>query len=123
MAITLSHPAFVAGGDIPRQFTCDAMTSPSPGVEPCANETGSFSLITDDLDAERHVHVLGGLCYCRGRINLPSGTRSDAVGVSGRNTRGDIGYIGPCPPSGTHRYVFHLFALDIKPSVSSLEPP
>jgi Raf kinase inhibitor-like YbhB/YbcL family protein len=32
--------------------------------------------------------------------------------MQGRNSFGKIGYGGPCPPFGTHRYVFHLYALD-----------
>ena len=45
-----------------------------------------------------------------------------AVGVSGRNDFGGLGYGGPCPPSGTHHYVFPLYALDtileIKPGLA-----
>ena len=48
------------------------------------------------------------------RNELPTGAPSDAVGLSGRNSRSQLGYMGPCPPSGAHRYFFRLFALDVK---------
>jgi Raf kinase inhibitor-like YbhB/YbcL family protein len=43
---------------------------------------------------------------------LPAGSLSIAI-VEGRNGFGDVGYDGPAPPSGTHRYFFHLYALDM----------
>jgi Raf kinase inhibitor-like YbhB/YbcL family protein len=116
MPLTLASPAFVAGGDIPRQFTCDGQNLPPhlvwsgapPGVR-------SFALIMDDPDAPNGTFthwVLFDIPADCG--DLPSGARSDAVGLSGRNSRGDVGYMGPCPPSGTHRYFFRLFALDVE---------
>src|SRR6476620_2523437 len=35
-------------------------------------------------------------------------------GISGRNGFGKTGYGGPCPPSGSHRYFFRVYALDIR---------
>jgi len=78
-------------------------------------EAGSFVLIVDDPDAPNGTFTHWVVFDIpAGRTDLPSGTRSDAVGLSGRNSRGEIGYMGPCPPSGTHRYFFRLFALDVK---------
>jgi hypothetical protein len=116
MAFTLSSPAFAAGGDIPRRFTCDG-----ENVAPHLVWTGapkgarSFALIVDDPDAPSGTFTHWIVFDIPGdRTDLPAGTRSDAVGVSGRNSRGQVGYMGPCPPSGTHRYFFRLSALDVE---------
>jgi Raf kinase inhibitor-like YbhB/YbcL family protein len=115
MAFTLSSPAFVAGGDIPRQFTCDGDGIPPHLIWSGAPKgTRSFVLIVDDPDAPAGTFthwVVFDIPADRG--DLPSGTRSDAIGLSGRNSRGDLGYMGPCPPSGTHRYFFRLSAVDV----------
>ena len=44
--------------------------------------------------------------------SLPEAINGPAVGIPGRNSFGENGYGGPCPPSGTHRYIFTLYALD-----------
>jgi Raf kinase inhibitor-like YbhB/YbcL family protein len=112
----LSSPAFAAGGDIPRQFTCDGQNIPPHLFWTGApNGTRSFVLIVDDPDAPNgtFTHWIVFDIPAQ-RTDLPSGTRSDAVGVAGRNSGGELGYMGPCPPSGTHRYFFRLSALDIE---------
>lgn len=115
MAFTLSSPGFGAGGDIPRQFTCDSDNIPPHLIWAGApKDAASFALIVDDPDAPNgpftHWVVFDIPADC---TDLPSGARSDATGVSGRNSRGELGYMGPCPPSGTHRYFFRLLALDV----------
>src|SRR5215216_3907255 len=99
MAFDLSSPAFAAGGDIPRLFTCDGDNIPPHLIWTGApDDVGSFALIMDDPDAPdgtfTHwvVFDIPGDC-----TDLPSGTRSDAVGLSGRNSLGEIAYMGPCP--------------------------
>jgi Raf kinase inhibitor-like YbhB/YbcL family protein len=116
MTFTLSSPSFTHGGSIPRQFTCDGDDIPPHLIWSGApNETGSFVLIVDDPDAPNgtftHWIVFDIPAGC---MDLPSGARSDAIGLSGRNSRGELGYMGPCPPAGVHRYFFRLYALDVK---------
>jgi Raf kinase inhibitor-like YbhB/YbcL family protein len=115
MAFTLSSPAFVEGSAIPRQFTCDGDDIPPHLVWAGApKDAASFVLIMDDPDAPRGTFTHWVVFDIPAdRTDLPSGARSDAVGVAGRNSRGTIGYMGPCPPSGTHRYFFRLSALDV----------
>lgn len=116
MAFTLSTPAFVAGGDIPREYTCDGDNVPPPLVWTEAPKgTRSFVLIVDDPDAPNGTFTHWVVFDIPGhRSDLPSGARSDAVGLAGRNSAGDTGYTGPCPPSGTHRYFFRLSAVDVE---------
>lgn len=116
MAFTLSSPAFRAGGDIPPQFTCDADDIPPHLTWSGApRDVRSFVLIVDDPDAPNGTFTHWVVFDIPAdRTDLPSGRRSDAVGVSGRNDRGELGYMGPCPPSGTHRYFFRLFAVDVE---------
>src|SRR5262245_37127904 len=102
MAFELSSSAFAPGGKIPPQHTCDGDDIPPHLVWSGApSDTRSFVLIVDDPDAPSgtftHWIVFD---IPPDRTDLPSGTRSDAVGLAGRNSRGELGYTGPCPPSG-----------------------
>jgi Raf kinase inhibitor-like YbhB/YbcL family protein len=95
MKITSS--AFQEGGNIPSKFTCDG--------------SKSLVLIADDPDAP------SGLFTHWLIWNIPPQTNSVAEGsapkgVQGTNDFGKSGYKGPCPPPGTHRYSFKIFALD-----------
>jgi Raf kinase inhibitor-like YbhB/YbcL family protein len=116
MALTLTSSAFAAGGRIPQTHTCDgANTAPHLFWSDAPADTQSFALLMDDPDAPRGVFTHWVLFDIPpDRTDLPSGARADAIGISGRNSGGGVGYMGPCPPSGTHRYVFQLFALDVE---------
>jgi len=116
--IELTSPGFGEGGMIPRENTCDGRDI-SPELQWAAVPEGSQSLalIVDDPDAPSgtFVHwVLYNLPPDRHELTenmphdeiLPNGARQ------GINDFGRIGYGGPCPPSGTHRYYFTLYALD-----------
>lgn len=108
----ITSPAFQEGGNIPSKFTCDGSdTSPPLQITGVPSEAKSLVLIADDPDAP------GGLFTHWLVWNIPPQTSSisegSAVkGVHGTNDFGKSGYGGPCPPSGTHRYSFRVFALD-----------
>jgi len=110
MKITSS--AFHEGGDIPSKFTCDGSdTSPPLQITGIPSEAKSLVLIADDPDAP------GGLFTHWLVWNIPPQTNSLAEGsapkgVQGTSDFGKAGYKGPCPPPGTHRYSFRIFALD-----------
>ena len=110
MKITSS--AFQQGGNIPSKFSCDgANTSPPLQISDVPPEAKSLVLIVDDPDAP------GGLFTHWAVWNISPQTSTIAEGstpkgVQGTNDFGKSGYGGPCPPSGTHRYYFRIFALD-----------
>lgn len=113
--IDLTSGAFFDGGVIPEEFTCDG-TDRSPPLqwEGIPDDAASLALIMDDLDAN-FVHwvaydidpALSGIDSVGNTEPLPDG------GDNGKNSFGDSGYGGPCPPSGqSHTYQFTLYALD-----------
>jgi Raf kinase inhibitor-like YbhB/YbcL family protein len=118
MTIELTSPAFAQGGSIPERYSCkgEEITPALAWGEPPAG-TQSFALIMDDPDAPvgTWVHwVLFNIpASARG---LPEAFPANAAlpdgSLSGQNSWGNTGYGGPCPPSGTHRYFFKLYALD-----------
>ena len=119
MKLELSSNSFSSGGNIPRQFTCDAEDrSPELHWSKPPDGTRSIALIADDPDAPVGTWVHWVL------FNLPPDTQSLPEGVpktdslengasQGTNDFGNVGYGGPCPPPGKpHRYFFKLYALD-----------
>ena len=110
MKITSS--AFQQAASIPSKFTCDgANTSPPLQISDVPSEAKSLVLIVDDPDAP------GGLFTHWIVWNISPQTSTVAEGstpkgVQGTNDFGKSGYGAPCPPSGTHRYYFKIFALD-----------
>lgn len=117
-ALHLSSPAFKAGEAIPRVHSCDGKDL-SPPLEwgGAPDRTVSFALICDDPDAPAGTWVHWII------FNLPAKTSSLPQGVpirasvagggqQGINDFKKAGYGGPCPPGGTHRYYFKLYALD-----------
>jgi Raf kinase inhibitor-like YbhB/YbcL family protein len=110
MKITSS--AFQQGGNIPSKFSCDgANTNPPLQISDVPSGAKSLVLIVDDPDAP------SGLFTHWIVWNISPQTSAIAEGsapkgVFGTNDFGKSGYGGPCPPSGTHRYYFKMFALD-----------
>lgn len=116
----LSSPAFQNNQLIPSKYTCDGdnISLPLEISEVPAN-TLSLVLINNDPDAPGGdwVHWLVW--------NIEPATKDLAENsvptgaVEGITSFGRPGYGGPCPPSGTHRYFFKLYALDIKLDIST----
>ncbi len=112
-AFRISCPLFADRGAIPPRYTCDGENeSPPLMIENVPAGAQSLALIVDDPDAPRKtwVHWVAWGIDPRTRElregSLPKGA------VQGTNDFGTRRYGGPCPPSGRHRYVFKLYALD-----------
>lgn len=110
----LESSAFIDNAFIPKEYTCNGSDYSPPLVwKNAPKNTQSFALIMDDPDAPRGLWVHWVL------FNIPSDCQelktSNGIppqAISAKNSWGRTGYGGPCPPSGTHRYFFKLYALD-----------
>ena len=114
----LTSPAFNEGEMIPRKYTCDDQDiSPPMAWSGVPEGTQIFALISDDPDAPMGTWV-HWVYYDipADRTELPENISPDKKpalgGTQGKNDFGRIGYGGPCPPGGIHRYFFKLYALD-----------
>ena len=116
MAFQIFSNAFAEGGWIPELHSCRGADLSPPlewhGEPP---DTRSFALVVEDPDAPAGtwchwlLYDLGSQVH-----NLAQGYKPGALGASGTNDFGKLGYGGPCPPRGKpHRYFFKLYALDV----------
>jgi len=126
MKLDIKSTAFGEGNSIPKQYTCDgADISPQLSWSQPPEGTGSMVLICDDPDAPMGtwVHwVLYGLSPDTLEIseNIPDDKEVLGGAKHGVNDFHKYGYGGPCPPGGTHRYFFKLYAVDTE--VVDLDP-
>jgi Raf kinase inhibitor-like YbhB/YbcL family protein len=124
-AFELKSQVFKAQGAIPSKYTCQGKDiSPVLSWTGAPQNTKSYALICDDPDAPMGTWVHWVYYDIPPSVNsLPEGVSSDAKpspgGTHGKNDFGKLGYGGPCPPSGTHRYFFKIYALD---KLLGLEP-
>jgi Raf kinase inhibitor-like YbhB/YbcL family protein len=114
MAFQLTSPAFAAGAAIPRKYTCDG-EDVSPPLEwtGAPDDAAAHALIVDDPDARGWIHWVVFDMDSVQSGGLPEGfSASPDAPPQGTNDFGRLGWGGPCPPSGTHRYRFTIYALD-----------
>jgi len=120
MSLQLTSDAFANGQSIPAKYSCIGKNiSPALAWTEPPVGTQSFALIVDDPDAPGRTWVHWVL------FNIPADMRSlqEDMPITGKNVDSNTIYVGnnssstpsyqgPCPPSGTHRYYFKLYALD-----------
>jgi len=118
MDVKVSCAAFKEEGMIPGKYTCDEDdVSPPLAWDSIPEGTKMLALICDDPDAPMGTWVHWVLFNLPGDIsdlpeNIPPERELESGAKQGTNDFGRIGYGGPCPPGGTHRYYFKLYALD-----------
>lgn len=125
MEIKITSPVFLNEGMVPKKYTCDGENvSPPLSWQNIPANAKSISLICDDPDAPMGTWVHWVI------YNIPASIKGlpESVplletltngGTQGLNDFRKLGYGGPCPPGGTHRYYFKIYALD---SVLALSP-
>ena len=111
--LSITSPAFGEKGKIPPKYTCDGEDVNPPLVfENVPDDAQSLTLIVEDPDAPGKTWVHWVV------FNISPHTTTvgeDSIPQNGIETVTDFGqqgYGGPCPPTGTHRYYFKLYALD-----------
>lgn len=116
MSIEVTSSVFTEGSNIPSKYTCDGEdVSPPIAWSGVPEDTNGLALIVDDPDA-RGTWVHWVLFNIPADVTeLPEAMPAGEItpfGINGTNDFKRLGYGGPCPPSGSHRYVFKLYALD-----------
>ena len=114
-AMTITSPAFKNGALIPSRFTCDGDDiSPALVIGNVPPEAKSLALIMDDPDAPGGMWVHWVVWNMDPKTTEIGVNKVPAGANQGMNDFRKAPYGGPCPPSGTHRYFFKLYALDAK---------
>jgi len=118
--LTVTSTAFKESEMMPSKYTCDGQNISLPlKWHNAPDGTKSFALISDDPDAPMGIWVhwvMWNIPAEKNELheNMPQ-TKETADGArQGLNSSHLYGYTGPCPPSGTHRYYFKIYALDTK---------
>lgn len=117
-SLIIKSSSFGSNEYIPAKYSCDAENiSPSIEWNKGPEATKSYVLICDDPDAPSKIWVHWVLFNIPSSVtkldeNIPIGKNAIGNAVQGTNDSGDMGYSGPCPPSGIHHYHFRVYALD-----------
>ena len=112
ITLKVSSAAFSEGGHIPEKYTCEGENiNPPLDISGFPEETKTFAIIVEDPDVQQGVfdHWLTWNIFPNEPI-----VENNTTGTNGRNSFGTEGYSGPCPPSGSHRYFFKVYALNTR---------
>jgi len=120
MDITVTSTVFSEGGKIPSRYSCDGQDI-SPPISWTQGPAGtkSYAMISDDPDAPMGTWVHWVIYNIPASVtslpeNVPGQPKLAGDTLQGTNDFKRHGYGGPCPPGGTHRYYFKVYALDTK---------
>jgi len=114
----ITSPSFNNNQNIPEKFTCKGQNiNPQLNIEQIPKQTKSLALIMYDPDAPKGTWTH----WIMWNIPIITEIKEDSVpqnSVQGLNSAKQNNYMGPCPPSGTHRYFFKVYALDTTLNIS-----
>ena len=115
----ITSPDFTDGQSIPSRFTCDGEdVNPKLEIKDVPKTAKSLALVVDDPDAPMGTWTHWIL------VDIPANTKvipqDSLIGRQIKNSFKREDWGGPCPPSGTHRYYFKLYALDT-PEISATD--
>src|SRR3989344_1173041 len=121
-AMTITSGEFASGASIPSRFTCDGEDiSPTLSIAGIPKDAKTLVLIMDDPDSPTgtwdHWVLFNIPAQSESLHAIPAG--QEPQGVQGKNSWGRLGYGGPCPGKGIHRYYFKVYALDIELPLSA----
>mgnify|MGYP001574038791 CR=1 FL=1 len=116
--MTVSTPAFGHNTMIPQMYSCKGEgIRPALTISDIPENTQSLAIIMDDPDALNGTFIHWTVWNIPATIQEISGSVLPEGSVEGENSSGQTAYFPPCPPSGIHRYRFHVFALKGKLSL------
>ncbi len=112
--LSVTSSAFQNGGTLPEKYTCDGEdVNPPLTIRNVPVHAKSLAVILEDPDVKAGGVAIHWIMFnmSSDRLQIPENTIP--IGIPGKNTLGNNGYWGPCPPRGEeHRYVFNVYALD-----------
>jgi Raf kinase inhibitor-like YbhB/YbcL family protein len=118
MGIQIKSPVFQDGTPIPEKYTCDGLdVSPPLEWTDVPEGTKTLAIVCDDPDAPMKTWLHWIIFNIPGDVdrlpeNVPPEKELENGAKQGMNDFHKIGYGGPCPPSGSHRCFFKIYALD-----------
>jgi len=118
ITLTITSPNFTENGMIPSKYTCEGeSTSPALHITGLPTNTKTLAIVLHDPDAQRE----GGFTHWVAFNIDPVADIPEKFtgGIQAMNGANKPGYIGPCPPTGTHHYHFTIYAVDSKLNLES----
>jgi len=113
--MTITSTAFAEGQPIPKKYSCDGDgVNPPLEFKDVPAQAKTLALVVEDPDAPTGTWTHWLVWNIDSRATTIAENSVPAGAVQGQTSSGQNNYGGPCPPSGTHRYFFRLYALDSK---------
>ncbi len=116
----VESPVFSNSSTIPKKYTCKGQNiNPPLVIKDIPDDTEALAIVLDDPDAPAGIFTHWLIWNIEvSQTRIPESAKFKGA-VEGKNSSGSVGYTGPCPPSGTHRYFFKVYALSEKLGLNS----